>query len=44
LVRASAACSSFVKRAYLEIGIEHPGSDFTYNRVNPVPMGEQTKR
>ena len=28
--------SEETKRAYLEVAIEHPGSDFTYNLNNPA--------
>lgn len=31
--------SEDTKKAYLDIEVEHPGSDFTTNLDNPVSMG-----
>jgi hypothetical protein len=31
--------SEATKQEYLDISVEHPGSDFTTNLDNPAPMG-----
>lgn len=36
--------SEDTKREYLDISVEHPGSDFTTNLNNPQPMAGDTPK